>query len=60
MKNKRGVDVSGDVKSIFEEEGEILQPAGVKYKIKSQRKEEIDEYKTSQGVYRWLIELEQI
>jgi len=60
MKNKRGVDISGDVMSKFQGEGEVLQPAGAKYKIKSQRKEEIDEYKTSQGVYRWLIELEQI
>lgn len=60
MKNKRGVDISGDVLAKFKGEGEVLQPAGVKYKIKSQRKEQIDEYKTSQGVYRWLIELEQI
>jgi len=60
MKNKRGVDISGDVKSTFKDEGEVLQPAGAKYKIKSQRKEEIDEYKTSQGVYRWFIEVEQL
>jgi len=60
MKNKRGVDISGDVKSTFKDEGEVLQPAGAKYKIKSQRKEEINEYKTSQGVYRWFIEIEQL
>ena len=60
MKNKRGVDISNDVKSTFKDEGEVLQPAGAKYKIKSQRKEEIDEYKTSQGVYRWFIEIEQL
>jgi len=60
MKNKRGVDISGDVLAKFKDEGEVLQPAGAKYKIKSQRKEEISEYKTSQGVYRWFIEVEQL
>lgn len=57
--NKRGVDISayspwGDT------EQEVLQPSGVRYKVKNVVREEIDEGFTAKGIYRYRVDLEQL
>ena len=57
--NKRGVDISayspwGDT------EQEVLQPSGVRYKVKNVVREEIDDGFTAKCIYRYRVDLEQL
>ena len=56
--NKRGVDVSR--LSAHPLEDEVLMPAGARYKLKGVEKEEISPGLSKKGVYRWIIDLEQL
>ena len=41
-------------------EQEVLQPSGVRYKVKNVVREEIDEGFTAKGIYRYRVDLEQL
>lgn len=57
--NKRGVDIS-DYSPWGDTEQEVLQPSGVRYKVKNVVREEIDEGFTAKGIYRYRVDLEQL
>jgi outer membrane biosynthesis protein TonB len=57
--NKRGVDISA-FSEWGDTEQEVLQPDGVRYKVKSVVREEIDPGFTAKGVYRYRVDLEQL
>jgi hypothetical protein len=57
--NKRGVDISS-FSEWGDTEQEVLQPNGVRYKVKSVVREEIDAGFSAKGVYRYRVDLEQL
>jgi hypothetical protein len=57
--NKRGVDISA-FSEWGDTEQEVLQPDGVRYKVKSVVREEIDPGFTAKGIYRYRVDLEQL
>ena len=56
--NKRGVDIAQY--SEYANEQEVLMPTGSRYRLKGVQKKEINPRLTEKGIFRWIVDLEQL